>query len=341
MIIIIILHNNSTQRGFFEMFTRHRTMMFTFICCLLVMVVTACSEAASTNTQGGTDQATLSQADAIDNKQDAKAAGSDKRIAVLSIPFTSDLLALGITPAGAVTQKGKEFLPHVADLLNNTQNLGNSQEPNLEAIVSIEPELIIAQEELIQGKKEELEKIAPTIVLNFRNSTWQDQLSQLGKATGREKEADAFISNYNQEAASAKEKVKQALGDETVMVLRVLKKEFRVYGLDRNYGSLLYEDLGIKPAKGLENMGQGKEGPQAISRELLPDFDPDHILLEVSADAAAQQLFKELEESAIWKNMKAVKNGNVHAIEQQPWLDYSAIGQLKSLEEAVKLFTQK
>ncbi|GAV14695.1 ABC transporter substrate-binding protein [Paenibacillus sp. NAIST15-1] len=322
------------------MITRHRMKILTCICTLLVMITAACSGQVPSNKQSESGKSLQVQTATSDTKPPADIAGADKRIAVLSIPFTSDLLALGITPIGAVTQKGKDFLPHVTDLLPHTQNLGNSQDPNLEALVNVEPDLIIAQEELIKGK-DELEKIAPTIVLNFKQSTWQEQLQQLGKALGKEKEAEAFIADYKQKAATAKETIKQVLGDETVLVLRVMKKELRVYGLDRNYGSLLYQDLGIKPAKGLESIGRGKEGPQSISSELLPDFDPDHILLEVSADKAAQQLFKELEDSSIWKHLKAVKNGNVHAIEQQPWLDYSALGQLKSLDEAVNLFTHK
>ncbi|MBG9736927.1 ABC transporter substrate-binding protein [Paenibacillus alvei] len=322
------------------MITRHRMKILTCICTLLIMITAACSGQVASNKQSGSGNSSQVQTVTSDTKPPADIVGADKRIAVLSIPFTSDLLALGITPIGAVTQKGKEFLPHVADLLQHTQNLGNSQDPNLEALVNAEPDLIIAQEELIKGK-DELEKIAPTMVLSFKQSTWEEQLQQLGKALGKEKEAEVFIADYKQKAAIAKESIEQALGDETVLVLRVMKKELRVYGLDRNYGSLLYRDLGIKPAKGLENIGRGKEGPQAISSEVLPDFDPDHILLEVAADSAAQQLFKELEDSAIWKNLKAVKNSNVHAIAQQPWLDYSALGQLKSLDEAMTLFTRK
>ncbi|EJW15803.1 ABC-type Fe3+-hydroxamate transport system, periplasmic component [Paenibacillus alvei DSM 29] len=168
------------------MITRHRMKIITCICTLLVMITAACSGQVASNKQSESGNSSQVQTVTSDTKPPADIAGADKRIAVLSIPFTSDLLALGITPIGAVTQKGKEFLPHVADLLQHTQNLGNSQDPNLEALVNAEPDLIIAQEELIKGK-DELEKIAPTMVLSFKQSTWEEQLQQLGKALGKEK----------------------------------------------------------------------------------------------------------------------------------------------------------
>ncbi|MFB9277134.1 ABC transporter substrate-binding protein [Cohnella cellulosilytica] len=269
----------------------------------------------------------------------AQTGAQEKRIVSLSMPHTSNLLALGIKPYGAVTQGGKNFLPHVADMLTGTVNLGNSQEPNLEAIVAAAPDLIIGQDELLKDNREAIEKIAPLYSLPaFGELTWRDQLVKLGEETGRSEQAEAFLAEYDEKLAAIKDKVRQTVGEGTVMVLRVMPKELRLYGMDRSYGSLLYQDLGLNPVPGLEKL---PEGPQSISRELLPEYDADHILLEVSSSDDAQQLYKELQGSEIWKSMTAVKNGNVHMIEQQPWLDYSAMGMMKSLELAETLFEKE
>ncbi|RED65136.1 ABC transporter substrate-binding protein [Cohnella phaseoli] len=221
-------------------------------------------------------------------------------------------------------------------MLSGTVNLGSSQEPNLEALVDAAPDLIIGQDELMKGSRETIEKIAPLYTVPvFGELSWRDQLVKLGEELGRSQEAAAFLGEYDAKLAAIKEKVQQTVGEGTVMVLRVMPKELRLYGLDRSYGSLLYQDLGLKPVAGLEKLA---EGPEAISRELLPSYDADHILLEVASSDDAQQLYRELNESAIWNGMKAVKAGNIHMIEQQPWLDYSAMGMMKSLELAETLF---
>jgi len=274
----------------------------------------------------------------VTEEKGASPGTKEKRIVSVSIVHTSNLLALGIKPYGAVTQAGKDFLPHVADLLEGTVNLGSSQDPNLEAVVEASPDLIIAQDELTKDKSQ-LEKIAPVYSLPaFGALSWREQLVQLGEATGRQKEADDFLSKYDSKLLEVKDKIKQVVGDDTVMVIRVMPKEIRLYGMDRSYGSLLYQDLGLRPVPGIEKL---PEGPQAISREVLPEYDADRMLLEVSKTSDGQQLYEELQSSAIWKNLKAVKNGNVMMIDQQPWLDYSAMGMMKSLELAESLFTTK
>ncbi|ANY68361.1 hypothetical protein BBD42_19190 [Paenibacillus sp. BIHB 4019] len=305
---------------------------------MLLVIVTACGGNAGTQPEGaaadGAATASSSPAAAVDTNS-----AGDKRIVSLSILHTSNLLALGIQPYGAVTQAGKDFLPHAAPLLEGTVNLGNSQEPNLEAIVDAAPDLIIGQDELLKGNRAELEKIAPVYSLPaFGEMTWREQLLELGKETGREQEAHQFMTDYDEKLAKVKANVKQAIGEDTVLVIRVMAKEIRLYGLDRSYGSLLYEDLGLNPVAGLEKF---PEGPQAISREVLPEYDADRILLEVAKADEAQALYAELQNSAIWNNMKAVKNGHIYMIEQQPWLDYSALGMLKSLELADSLLTSK
>lgn len=325
--------------------------LFLVLSLSLLLIIAACggnsvnTEPTVNNNSAATDAAvtdsTATDAPAASPEGSAseQPKAEQQRIVALSIVHTSNLLALGIKPYGAVTQAGKNFLPHVADMLEGTLNMGSSQEPNLEAVVDAAPDLIIAQDELFKDGTTEIEKIAPVYSLPaFGELTWREQLLKLGEELDRVAEAEAFLTQYDEKLAQIKETVKQAVGEETVMVLRVMPKEIRLYGLDRSYGSLLYEDLGLNPVPGLENPG---EGPQAISREVLPQYDADHILLEVSSNDDSQQLYKELQESAIWNNMKAVKNGNVHMIEQQPWLDYSAMGMMKSLELADTLFVSE
>lgn len=81
---------------------------------------------------------------------DTKAAGSaqttisaDSRIASMSIHLTNNLLALGITPAGSVIGGDvKDFLPHVKDRLQTTRKLGVVTDPDMEAVLELQPDHI-------------------------------------------------------------------------------------------------------------------------------------------------------------------------------------------------------
>lgn len=78
-----------------------------------------------------------------------------------------------------------------------------------------------------------------------------------------------------------------------------------------------------------------------ISQEVLPDFDADAIFVIVNQDDQSKTAFKQMENSAIWKGLKAVKNKHVYVIPDQPWLDYSAIGKKMAMDQAKKIFSKQ
>lgn len=77
---------------------------------------------------------------------------------------------------------------------------------------------------------------------------------------------------------------------------------------------------------------------EVISQEVLPDYNADAIFVVVNRDDKSQQAYKELQKSAVWKGLKAVKANHVYKIADQPWLDYSALGNKLAMDEAKKLF---
>lgn len=91
-----------------------------------------------------------------------------ERIAVLDTKFVDQLVTLQELPAGSVTAAGSDsdFPEYLADRLTDVKLLGTRDEPNLEAIVAMDPDLI-----LLTGFQEKVydsvSKIAPTIMLDF------------------------------------------------------------------------------------------------------------------------------------------------------------------------------
>lgn len=69
------------------------------------------------------------------------------------------------------------------------------------------------------------------------------------------------------------ELVKATIGNESVLFLRVLEKDYRVYGKVSPAGSVLYNDLALKAPEGVPM----DKKLQVISIEVMPELNPDHI----------------------------------------------------------------
>jgi iron complex transport system substrate-binding protein len=298
----------------------------TILLSILLLVLSACGQTASNDIPSAKE-------DTTDNEE--------TRIASLSIHLTNDLLALGIKPVGSVIGgELKDFLPHVKDQLQDTKKLGPVKDPDMEALLELNPSVIYLDKEFSGQDVSKYEKIASTEVFNLDEGTWRDHLRSIAKLVDREEQADQFISDYEKQTQEVRTLINNELGEDSrVMAIRITAKELRVFSTKRPMGPILFEDLSLKPAKGIEEL-DSNQPYEVISQEVLPDFEADAIFVVVNRDDEAQTAFKQLEESPIWKGLKAVKANHVYVIPDQPWLDYSALGNKMAMDHAKEIFSK-
>lgn len=270
---------------------------------------------------------------------ESKKKSGDHKIASMSIHLTNDLLALGVTPAGSVVGgELKDFLPHVKNQLKDTKKLGPASDPDMEALLELNPDNIYLDKEFAGKDVSKYKKIGNTHVFDLDKGTWRDHLKDIGKIVKREKEAKTFIQDYEDETKQVKSMINKELGKNAkVMAIRVNAKELRVFSTRRPMGPILFDDLKLKPADGIKEMNTSRPY-EVISQEVLPDYNADAIFVVVNRDDKSQQAYKELQKSAVWKGLKAVKANHVYKIADQPWLDYSALGNKLAMDEAKKMF---
>lgn len=210
----------------------------------------------------------------------------------------------------------------------------------MEALIALDSSVIYIDEGISGEDISKYEDIAPTVSFNLDEGTWRDHLKKIGKLVDREQEAEDFIADYESLTNEVKTLASDELGENSkVMAIRVTAKELRVFTTKRPLGPMLFEDLGFKPAAGIEEL-DSTQPYEVISQEVLPDFDADAIFVVVNSDDEAQTGFKQLEESAIYQGLKAVKNKHVYVVSDQPWFDYSALGNKLAMEEAKELFSK-
>lgn len=87
-----------------------------------------------------------------------------KHVVSLVEPVTDNLLALGVQPVGTVvTDAGTDIVNSLQPQLEGALVVGTLAEPNLEAILSSSPDLILAGGEEQADLYEQFARIAPTV----------------------------------------------------------------------------------------------------------------------------------------------------------------------------------
>lgn len=259
-----------------------------------------------------------------------------KKVASISIFLTGNLMALGITPEATTTS---DYLPISAERYSNIEYLGFTKDPDMEALIGLQPDEIFIDAEFSEKLGlEKFEKIAPTHVVNLDEGTWKDQLREISTIVDREQTAEDFIAAYDAKAKEVSALAAQEIGEGTVMAVRISAKGLRVYGMERPLGPILYEDLNFTPAKGVEAITKNWE---TVSKEVLPDFDADAIFVLVSSvDEGSEEVYEKLKTDPIWLGLKAVQNNRVYLLTEQPWLDYSAYGNRLALEDLEAILSE-
>jgi ABC-type Fe3+-hydroxamate transport system, periplasmic component len=232
---------------------------------------------------------------------------------------------------------GTRLLPYLQDQIGDLPAISTSS-INLELILQEKPELILlaypayAQE----GRYEQFAKIAPTYVFSGEDG-WKDTLKKVADVIGRPEQAEAWLNEYEDKTAKARESLKQAIGDETVMFIRFTRAErIQIYGGPSNFSAdVLYGDLGLQPSKLIKEFAWGEDNSAPlISAEMIPDFDADHIF--ITYDKPGEDDAKEFQNHPLWKNVPAVQKGNLHEVEMFHWMNDGPIANSTKVDDVLK-----
>ncbi len=140
-----------------------------------------------------------------------------QRVVVLEWTFTEDMIALGVQPVGNADNAGyKQYVTPEAALDSSVTDVGTRNEPNLEAIAALKPDLIISNADGNEAIYDQLRAIAPTVEysLNSGNGYDHDKMveifNNIAVALGKEDKAKQVLKELDQHYAEAKEKLATA-----------------------------------------------------------------------------------------------------------------------------------
>ncbi|WP_042159557.1 ABC transporter substrate-binding protein [Paenibacillus gorillae] len=250
-------------------------------------------------------------------------------------PYLEDtLLTLGIKPA-AKWSYGELVQDYLEQDLKDVPKLDfSSGGLNKEALLATNPDLVVLYTTNMADEEayKQFSAIAPTYVFEDATVDWKNTLEVIGEMTGTSAKAKQAILDYDNKVVQAKEQLKPYVENKTFAVIRVKPKEVQL--MDGSYysGLVLYSDLGLTPHKLVKELSWSRAQP--LSLEILPQLDADYIFVLVQGEDS-RALLTDYENSALWRNLPAVKNGHVFEMPSNYWMASGAIANTKKIDDVL------
>ncbi|NJH86234.1 ABC transporter substrate-binding protein [Staphylococcus agnetis] len=240
-----------------------------------------------------------------EGNQNVKIPQTPKRIVVLAPTYAGGLKYLDANIVGVSNQVDQS--PILKKHFKDIDKVGND---DVEKVASLKPDLIVTYNTDKNTKK--LEKIAPTLAINYGMYNYLEQQELLGQIMNKEKEVAEWKENWVKQTKQDGTEIKKAIGkDATVSIIEDFEKKIYAYGKNWGRGSeVIYQAFGLKMPTELEKATQ-KEGWKEISKEEIETYAGDYIV-KAKAPKAAQPEFTH---TAMWSNLKAVKAKHVFDVD--------------------------
>ncbi|QWQ41982.1 iron-siderophore ABC transporter substrate-binding protein [Streptomyces sp. YPW6] len=303
-----------TQRSF-----RPRALAAVSLMTVAALTLAACGSSGGS----GSDSAPASDATRTVKTAmgDVKVPKAPRRVVVLDTAELDSALTLGVKPVGAthadVASGFLNYLPK--NQVAGIEDVGQMMTPNLEAIAGLKPDLILTSKIRHGDKYAELSRIAPTVMTESTGYPWKENFRVHAEALGKQAEAEMVTDGYADHVADVTKALggeEKAAATEVSMVRFVEGADIRIYGR-KNYIATILADVGLgRPAI----TDQAKDGfSYDVSPERIDLADADVVFHSTYGDP------KKAKEttttgSGLWKNMDAVKNGRVFAVDDQLWI---------------------
>ncbi len=250
-----------------------------------------------------------------------------KKVVTLEWSVTEYTQALGVNPVGVADPKGYSTWDKAVPLQGDPKDVGVRNEPSVDAIAGLEPDLILADPSSIPEKQmAQMEKIAPVAVMQGADT--KDLLGlvkgnqdKVGKLVGKEDNAKQLGEDYDKTIKDNKKKIADAgkAGTPAVFTYPYMNSNslsFRMHG-PGSASSVVGQGLGLKDA--WTKQGDKQYGISDSDLEGLKAL-PKNTRFYYWKDPEEKDPIADLKSNQVWNGYDFVKNGDVHKMEVGDWL---------------------
>lgn len=251
-----------------------------------------------------------------------------ERIVVLEFSFADALAQVDVKPVGVADDNdAARLLPQIRERAGEYTSVGTRSQPNLETIASLKPDLIIADKDRHTAAYDELQKIAPVLLLNSRHGTYDDILDQaqtIGEVVGKGDAMKAKIAALEAELSAVKAVIPQG---QTAFVGSSREDGFHIHS-KQSYAGALLARLGFDVPD-----APGNKPIYDAGLEQVLALDPDWLFIAHYRD---ESMVKKWEQEALWPALKAAKANQVVSIDTNLWSRARGLYAASAMAEQVR-----
>ncbi|MEO3870560.1 iron-siderophore ABC transporter substrate-binding protein [Nonomuraea sp. B12E4] len=248
-----------------------------------------------------------------------------KRVVALDQSFVDAVLTLetpvvGYTTYRSIETKLPDYLgPVAAQYGKEATPVGTLEEPSLESVAALKPDLIVSAKVRHEALYDRLSKIAPTVFSETTGAIWKENLRLMGQALGKERLADTKIKEFEERAARIGAEIKEKDGKlPTVSVVRFAGEPTTRLYVENSYSGVVLKDVGFpRPA-------DQPTDPEAIavdvSQERIASLDADQIFVATYPDPTTDGPKEKFVNNPLWARLK----GEKREVSDLTWM--SAVG---------------
>lgn len=248
-----------------------------------------------------------------DTGQSVSLPGHPSRI--VSLTYGTDEILLGLVDTSRVTAlskyAGNRDISFVTE--EAAAAVGRKADLNAESIMALKPDLVIASTAVSPQVVSLLRQSGVPVYVSLVASNWdemEEKVRGVAKAVHEEEAGESMVQDMEGKRAALEKKL-SAIGPSDERC--ALGLSFR--GILGKKGTLFSEVLAMAHVKDGAARYDVPKGTNAyLSLEILPEIDPDVILLpvwKVKAGDDEKEFSREIMENPAYRDVKAVKNGRL------------------------------
>lgn len=303
-----------------------RVSIYVLLIALFTIVLSACSsnEEQTVNTETKEEAVTI-QGTNGEVTLDKPA----KKVVVLEWTYAENLLALGIQPTGMADIEGYGDYVNIEPQLDGTVgDVGGRQEPNLEAIAELEPDLIIGVSFRHDAMLADLEAIAPTVIFNpypedesiDLYQEMETTFNEMAKAVGKEAEAEKVMADLEATYEEKAQEIEQAnlKTKDTILTLAytgAAAPEIRVF-TPNSMASIIMGKIGLTNAHQPDQFEVF--GSSTFNVEGLAKYENANYMYTVPDEDNIYN--NQLKGNKVWENLAFVKEDRIYDLGADTWL---------------------
>lgn len=324
------------RRGLSEIYKRRRKWINRCLFLLItVTIISACNSTSINSIQSSDSPTALSDCRIVQHELgEACIPLNPQRVVVLEGGLDT-LLSLGMKPVGS-TELGFSYLK---DEIAGIASVGNRNNPNLESIVALKPDLILGVSNNNKNYKM-LSQIAPTVLPKLEpGNGWKRFLNKYAEVLGKADQAEQILADYNARIEKFQAQMGDRIQQTEVSIVAVFPDRIMIY-LEDTYCGAVVADAGFpRPDHHTEEFF-GESGSVSISKEVLHKADGDVIFVwtgkaDEEMTQESQTALRKLRADPLWSNLNAVQQDKVYEVPSR-WVSVGPIAANLVLDDLFK-----